>query len=205
MNPRIADLFSGPKRIQRLAEGLPRAFAVARGEMPPGNPAVGILREHILIAYFIDEFGKDAVHVPARGTERGFDLIVDGHELSIKTTTGNTNFKVLWTVDSLQIGREIARDYEPKTDIFLVQLHWGKERDSVFYIPAEEQVDLRRSLSDGYLSAAVGSNHRGIQITSVARKQLLARPNTLRASVNWQEHVVASTPFDRWVSFWREN
>ena len=170
--------------------------------MPPGNPAVGILREHVLTGFFIDEFGNSRVQVPNDGIARGFDVVLCGHELSVKTTTGNATFKVLWTVDPLQIGREIARDYQPSCDIFLVQIHWGKCKDSIFYIPQEVQSEARQRLGDKYLQAAVGTNHRGISVSAKGKKELLNHDQTISVEVDWIQGEEDHSPTQRWQDYW---
>ena len=174
--------------------------------MPPGNPAVGILREHVLTGFLIDEFGEEHVAVPSDGVERGIDVTLHGIELSIKTTTGaaNSGVKVLWTVDPLQIGREISRDYEPECDMLLVNIFWGKERKSIYYIPVEVQLATRNELGDSYLHANVGTNHRGISISSTAMKMLKEHTSTLCAYVTWLESDIDVMPHDRWVDYWNE-
>lgn len=203
MNPLLVDLFdSDNEALNRLVTGLPQAFEVVRQEMPKGNPAVGVLREHVLVGFFLAEYGRNQVKVPDRGIERGYDIKLKGRELSIKTGTGNNRPKVLWTVDPLQIGREISRDYQPTCDMLLVNIYWGNCRESIYYIPLEVQMEVHNELEDEYLSAAVGTNHRGISITPTAMKDLKRHKDTLSASVDWVESGIEISPHDRWVEFW---
>ena len=197
MNPHLAELFADASRMARLTEGLPAAFEMAEKEVPKGNPAVGLVREHILIGFFIDEFGEDNVQLPGDGIARGHDILLHGSPLSIKTITGTGAVKVLWTVDPLQIGREISRDYSPDCDILLLRIHWGKAVDSIFYIPQAVQQEVRDALKDGYLHAKVGTNHRGISISSAGMNALLTDGRTLRAGVNWQRAGLDHTPYAR--------
>jgi hypothetical protein len=66
MNQCIVDLLSDPAKVSHLTQGLPVAFEIARKEVP-SNAAIGILREQIIIAYFISEFGQDEIELPERG------------------------------------------------------------------------------------------------------------------------------------------
>jgi len=204
MNPCIEGLFNDPKRMGRLTSGLPKAFEMAALEVPKGNPAVGILREHVLTGFFINEFGKDRVTPLDDGIKRGFDISVCDHDLSIKTVTGNAEVKVLWTVDALKIGIEISRDYRPECDIFLVNIYWRKEKDSIFYIPVSVQTDVREEFKDNYLKAKVGTNHRGIAISNDAMKVIKEDNRVLRQSVKWQLSGIDYKPHDRWEKFWED-
>ena len=204
MNPCIESLFADKERMDRLTYGLPRAFEMAALEVPKGNPAVGILREHILTGFFISEFGEDRVKTLTDGTKRGFDVSVCGHNLSIKTVTGNGEVKVLWTVDPLKIGIEISRDYKPECDIFLANIHWGQERDSIFYIPLAVQADAREQFKDNYLKAKVGTNHRGIAISNTAMKFMKTDNRVLKHSVHWTQSGINYKPHDRWEEFWKK-
>ena len=202
MNPHLIQLFESEARLHRLSRRLPLAFEIVRNEVPSGNPAVGILREHVLTAFFIDEFGVENIQIPDDGIRRGYDLKIHDHKLSIKTTTRTSAVKVLWTVDPLQVGREISRDYEPDCDMFLVNIFWKQSRKSIFYIPVEVQQRVHQELGDDYLSAKVGTNHRGISITSAAMRCLKDSDQTLSAEVNWLESGLTNSPYARWREYW---
>ena len=55
-------------KMEKISKGLPEAFTIASIEAGPKNPAVGILREHILVAFFINELGNQNVSLPQRRT-----------------------------------------------------------------------------------------------------------------------------------------
>lgn len=132
MNPCIVNLLNDKHKVQHFVQRLPIAFEMVSNEAL-SNPAIGILCEHAIIGYFISEFGKDKVKIPALDNKRGFDMIVCNEKLSIKTVTGHGHgsIKVLWTVDQSKIDQEIAR-YQPECDLFLVTIYWGDTRDSIF-------------------------------------------------------------------------
>ena len=85
MNRCLIDLLESEPRSGRLARGLPAAFETVRCEMPKGNPAVGLLREHVLTGFFLDEFGENRVKPAEKGIERGYDIELCGQHLSVKT------------------------------------------------------------------------------------------------------------------------
>ena len=205
MNPCIVTLLNDENKVGRFVQKLPLAFEMASNEMP-GNPAIGMIREHIIIGYFISEFGKDKVNVPSQGNERGFDVFVCGEKLSIKTVTGygHGSLKVLWTVDQSMIDQEIER-YQPEYDLFLVTIHWGRTRDSIFYSPTSVQLETYDMFGVEYLKVNRGTNHRGIFINTEAMKALEAHPDTLKREVTWTKQGTHYTPYERWEDFWKKD
>ena len=204
MNPCIVSLLNDENKVEHFVQNLPIAFEMASNEMP-GNPAIGMIREHIIIGYFISEFGIDKVSVPTQGNERGFDVFVCDEKLSIKTVTndGHGSVKVLWTVDQLRADQEI-RAYQPEYDLFLVTIHWGHTRDSIFYIPTSVQCETHAQFGNMiYLNFRPGTNNRGITISTEAMKALKSHPNTLRREVTWTKQGLHYTPYERWEEFWK--
>jgi len=57
-------LFDNKELMSQLKKSLPIAFSIAR-ETSEGNPAVGFLREHILVGYFQKCFAVDKVNTPS--------------------------------------------------------------------------------------------------------------------------------------------
>lgn len=206
MNPCIVNLLNDKNKIEHFVRKLPIAFEMASHEMP-GNPAIGMIREHIIIGYFISEFGKDKVSVPPQGNERGFDAIVCDEKLSIKTVTndGYGSVKVLWTVDQSKANQEIEK-YQPKYDLFLVAIYWERTRDSIFYIPTSAQSETHAKLGSlEYLNFRPGTNNRGISLSTEAMKALKSHPDTLKREVNWERQGKHYTPYERWEDFWKKD
>ena len=204
MNKCVVELFSDTERIKKFLNGLPLAFELAQLEFPKGNPAVGLFREHVIVGFFKYELGGDKVKATQSGTQRGFDVQICGKPLSIKTITGSGQIKVLWTVDPLQIGKEIASGYKPAYDILLVMIYWGRERESVFYIPLEAQRKVYDALGGkDYLHAAVGQNHRGVSLSKLAKNKLISDEGTCKHRINWEKQKISHNPYERWESFWK--
>ena len=205
MNLCIVEIFEDPKKSEKLTRGLPKAFEMASLELPSGNPAVGFLREHAITGFFLHLIGKDKIKIPSSGNKKGFDISVCGEPLSIKTVTANGGVKVVWTVDDDSVKKEIGGIYKPDCDMLLTKIYWGKECPSIFYIPLSVQRDIYDKLgSKEYLTAASGTNHRGISIRQPAMKKLLEHPSTLSMVVNWQMVGLDYTPYSRWEEFWEE-
>ena len=206
MNRCLYELFLIPEKRERFAKGLPTAFDMVRRRMPPGNPAVGILREHVIVGFLEVEFGRSEISVPKDGVERGYDVELCGEKLSIKTRTGAGGFKILWTVDTDYVKRELREGHPPEHDILLVNIHWQKTANSVFYIPVEVQKNVLNSIGQNrYLSSATGTNNRGIEIQGMAAKLLRNHPSTFRFQVNWRvAEKTYPTPWEEWANYWRE-
>ncbi|MXV74307.1 hypothetical protein F4Z99_08510 [Candidatus Poribacteria bacterium] len=204
MNRCLYDLFLIREKRQHFAEGISIAFDMVRRRMPPGNPAIGILREHVLIGFFKSEFGSENVVVPEKGNQRSYDVILCDGELSIKTLTGDSGFKVLWTVDNEQVSNEIKSGYQPEHDIFLINIFWNRCMDSVFYIPLSAQHDVIDDIGrQKYLSSATGTNNRGISINKQAVTRLKMHSDTLSFAVDWRvKDVDYPDAWDEWIEFW---
>ncbi len=204
MNHCLLDLFCLENKRNKFAKGLPIAFDIVRQRMPKSNPAVGILREHVIVGFLESEFGKANVSVPEDGTKRGYDVVLCGEKLSIKTKTGAGGFKVLWTVDTDYVQRELDQGYSPDYDLLLVQIEWGKKADSVFYITSDVQHDVLNGIGqDYYLSSATGTNNRGIEVRSGAVTKLRNHQDTISMPVDWRiENADYPKPWDEWVTYW---
>ncbi len=185
---------------------LPVAFDIVQKRMPKRNPAVGILREHVIIGFFAAEFGEDKVITPKQGNERSNAVTVCGQKLLIKTRTSNGEVKILWTVDTEKVEQEINEGYQPEYDILLVNIFWGQKKDSVFYIPLSVQESVLDSMGrENYLSSATGTNNRGIGIRGRAISKLKAHSDSLGFSVNWiTADINYPAPWQEWQDYWEK-
>ena len=204
MNSCLLTLFENERSISKLARGLPLAFEMAGIELPSGNPAVGVLREHAIVGYFQDCLGIDKVKVPKSGVKRGYDVEICGKALSIKTVTGNGEIKVVWTSDNQKVDEEIL-SYKVDSDMFLVRIFWDEDVPSVFYIPQETQAEVINNIGrQKYLASRRATNNRGIIISNPAIKELQKHSKTKIISINWKKSGLSYTPYDRWIDFWKE-
>ena len=204
MNNCLLTLFENERNIRKLAGGLPIAFEMAGIELPGGNPAVGLLREHAIVGYFQDCLGIDKVKVPESGVKRGYDVEICGKTLSIKTVTGNGEIKVIWTADNQKVDEEIL-NYKVDSDMFLVRIFWDKDVSSVFYIPQETQTEVINNIGrQNYLVSRRDTNNRGITISKPAMRLLQEHSETKTISINWKKEGLRYTPYDRWAGFWKK-
>ena len=199
-------LFGDRDRQDRFARLLPTAFDIVRQRMPRGNPAVGIVRQHIIVGFLVADFGAKQVLVPELGTTRGFNVMLGGEKLSISTVTKNAPVKVLWTADTQSVEREIGPQYQPVCDMLLVNIFWQQERPSVFWIPLEVQQDVLEDVGlDNFLQAPTGTNHRGISIPSRTMTVLKSHSNTRSLSVSWiPKQSKHPKPWEEWTEFWQQ-
>ena len=206
MNQCLIDLFNMPEKRNRFATGLPTAFDIVRQQMPKGSPAVGIPREHVIIGFFVSEFGEDCVNVPESGTNRRFDVEVCGHGLLVHTKTNYGPFKISWTSDTQQARRKIKAGYYPTHDILLINIFWGQRQDSVFYIPLSVQQYVFNLLgSSNYLQAKEGTNHRGVEIKGSTATRLKRHPDTLKMQINWvTDSNEYPKPWKQWEDYWNQ-
>ena len=207
MNDPLIEFLQDHQRVKRFIDKLPLAFETAMKEWPSGNPAIGVVRENIIIAYFLSEFGQDKVKLPHLGTQREYDMILFGRKLSLKTKTGHhlSGVKVIWTADQEKIDAELEGNYQPDTDLLLILIQWDQIEESLFYIPSHVQAEVFQSMgSDSYLQVAKGTNHRGITISTAAMKKLIEHPDTIIKTINWEKQGPDTTPYQRWEDFWRQ-
>ncbi len=204
MNPCLVSLFNDSSKRHRLTKGLPVAFDMVRNRFPRSNPAVGVLREHVILGFLESEFGKENVVVPASGIERDYDVLLCGEKLSIKTVTNERNFKILWTADTDKVKKEYE-NYVPKQDILLINIFWGKLKESVFYFPISVQKEIFKQLGkEKYLDTPFGTNHRGISISSKGAKAMKNHSNTMSLPVHWiTENIKHPNPWNEWIEYWK--
>ena len=129
-----------------------------------------------------------------------------GEKLSIKTATNDPGIKILWTADTEYAEQEISTGYQPEYDILLINIFWGQEKESVFYIPLLTQKEILNNLGRRvYLSSSKGTNNRGIEIRREAIRHLKKDNNTLSFPVNWvTPNIQYSEPWDEWDKYWRD-
>jgi len=166
---------------------------------------VGRLREQILIALLIYKFGERDVNVNLPPTEPEVDALVRGRPVSIKTITGRSGIKIVWTVDWQKV-EEFCRQFKPRCDILLAQVNWGKE-GGLFLIPLEAQMEVFSRLGkERYLRVPKrGTNPRGIEISGEVLRELLSHESTRRIPIKWEKRPIEPLePYKRWLDYWRE-
>ncbi len=204
----IKELFTDKSTISEIQGKLPKLFRIAEIESSRAGKIgmeVGSLREKVIGGLLIYKFGEDKINTDVPITEPETDVVIDGKNLSVKTITGNGGVKTAWTVDAESSARFIE-SYAPKCDILFVQIWWGEDKDSFFFIPIEVQNETFRKLGKGkYLKMPkAGTNPRGVEFSKDAINMMLSSPRTLRIKINWVKQDIKYDVYKRWVDFWKE-
>jgi hypothetical protein len=178
---------------------------------------VGTLREQIIIALLIYKFGYENVK-PNPITTEDFDLRLYGKPVSIKTIKkslpkrigkfSGSGIKLIWTVDWKKV-ENFYRKYEPKSEMLLVEVSWGKE-GGFYYIPLEVQREIFKEIGrDRYVYRhKKGTNPRGVEISNEGIKRLIEHPQTKKIDIFWKKPKIGADiiykPYRRWVEIWAE-
>ncbi len=150
MESPLTKIFTDNKLKERIKNKLPHLFNIAELESSRAGKIgmeVGSAREKILIALLIYKFGKENLETEIPRTMSEIDVLLYGKPISIKTITGYSGVKVIWTVDA-QKALEFYNNYQPKCEMLLALLKWDLKEDDIeksihpsglFYIPLEVQ------------------------------------------------------------------
>lgn len=203
---KIEELFKDANLVKKIQERLPKLFQIAEIESSRAGKIgmeVGSVREKVIIALFIHKFGEKTVNTKLPITESETDVVVNGRGISIKTISGAGGIKAVWTVDA-ESSKSFLENYRPKCDIFLVQIWWGQERDSLFFIPVSVQQEIFKKLGpSGYLKLPKGgTNPRGVEFSKEAIQSMLNHKDVLRISINWQKKPIEYNVYERWIKYW---
>lgn len=128
---------------EKIKTKLPKLFQLAELESSRAGKIgmeVGSLREKIIIAFLIHQFGEKNIKTNLPITEPETDVIVYNNPISIKTITSKyyTGVKLIWTVDA-EKSKEFKNNYQPSCDVILIKINWGDE-GGFYYFPKELQL-----------------------------------------------------------------
>jgi len=204
----IRDLFTDNIVISEIQAKLPKLFRIAEIESSRAGKIgmeVGSLREKVIGGLLIYKFGDVNVNTKIPITEPETDVIVAGKNLSVKTITGNGGVKAVWTVDA-ESSKNFIDSYTPKCDILLIQIWWGENKNSIFFIPLDAQKEIFNSLGkEKYLKMPkAGTNPRGVEFSKEAIQKMLQHPKTLKMKINWIKQDIPYNVYKRWIDFWKE-
>lgn len=205
----LTELFTDRDIVSKIQKKLPRLFRIAEIESSRAGKIgmeVGSLREKVISSLFVYKFSEENVNTNIPTTEPEIDVKVGNREVSIKTITGNGGVKAVWTVDA-ESSRKFIEKYKPKCDIILVQIWWGKTKDSFFLIPLKVQNKVFNSLGRSkYLNMPkAGTNPRGVEFSREAIEKMLQHKDTLRISIEWIKDEIKYNVYKRWVDMWNED
>ena len=168
---------------------------------------VGSLRERILIALLVHEFGIENIDTEIPITTPEIDVIAFDNPLSIKTITGKrlVGVKLIWTVDRDNV-LEFAENYTPTCDILIAHINWGG-MGGLYLIPLQIQVDLMDRIGrNQYLKLPKpGTNPRGVELSTASVRTLVHNEQSLGIPIRWGRREINYNPYDRWLDYWEED
>ncbi|MBE7413340.1 MAG: ThaI family type II restriction endonuclease [Leptospiraceae bacterium] len=208
----IDEYFEDPKIIQKVKEKLSVMFQVAELESSRAGRVgmeVGSIRERIIISLLMTIYGKEEIETEIPITESEIDVKVLKKPISIKTITGLTGIKVLWTVDSKK-AKEYLDNYQPTCDLILALIKWKRKSTDhpggLYFIPLRVQKEiLKRMGAKQYLKLPKkGTNPRGIELSKKALIELLQHQNTKCITVYWEKEKLDYDIYLRWMNKWQK-
>ncbi|CUU07712.1 Restriction endonuclease ThaI [Candidatus Thermokryptus mobilis] len=220
MIEQLNQMFGDEKIVEKIKRKLPYMLFIAEVEMSKSGKVgmeVGTLREQIIIALLIYKFGYENVK-PNPITTEDFDIELYGKPVSIKTIKKNlpkrigkfsgSGIKLIWTVDWEKV-ENFYRNYEPKSEMLLVEVSWGKD-GGFYYIPSEVQREVFGEIGrNRYIYRhRRGTNPRGVEISNEGIKRLIEHRQTRKIDIFWERPEIGAEiiykPYQRWVEIWAE-
>lgn len=206
----IVELFTDETIIAKIKDKLPKLFQIADLESQRAGKIgmeVGSIRERIIVSLLIYKFGEENVDTAIPITEPEVDVRLFGKPISIKTKSGSSfsGIKLIWTVDA-QNAKEFLDNYVPSCDMIFVQINWQK-KGCLYYFPIEVQLEVFGSIGrDNYIKLpSLGTNPRGVEISSKAIKDLVLHNNSYKIEIDWQKENLKFNSFKRWIDLWDQD
>ena len=199
MSERIVGLLTDPQYTSLIQEKLPPAFRTVEDQLR-GNPAVGLLREQVILGMLIAFLGEANVRQVESGVAADIDCYVDDQPLSIKTVSQSGGIRIKWTSNAVR-AREFMSTYLPRSDLLVIRIAWG-EHGSIRYIPLAVQQSTFGRLGTRYLDYRASTNTRGVNLSAEAESALNGAPECRSLPVFWRRSDVVVNPVDKWVEYW---
>jgi len=201
-------LFENKETIKKIKGKMPYLFQLAEVESSRAGKIgmeVGSVRERIIIALLISEFGESNVGTDQPITKAETDCCLYGEPISIKTITGNLNgIKLIWTVDRKK-AKEFQNSYYPEMSLLLAQIRWN-EKGYFFHFSKEVQQEIFKKIGKRkYMKMPKpGTNPRGVELSKEALLRLSGHKDTDRIEINWTRGEIDIDVYDRWLELWNE-
>lgn len=202
MSKLIRQLLTDSKYIEVIQQKLPPAFQTVEDELK-GNPAVGLLREQVILGMLIAFLGRDKVEVVLSGVNPDIDCYIESEPLSIKTVSFSGGIRLKWTSNALK-AEEFIDNYEPIGHLLVIRVAWGKT-GTIRFIPLDAQQSIFRQIGvAGYLDYRSSTNTRGVNLSQRAELALNQHPQSLELPIVWERSKAIINPIDKWVDYWQE-
>lgn len=168
---------------------------------------IGSVREQIIIALLISQFGIDNIETDIAITQNEVDVLVFDKPISIKTITNNkpSSVKVIWTVDSNKV-IEFIDNYKVECDMLYIHINWDGEGGLyLFTKKAQEDVLDTLTINRYFKLPKLGTNSRGIELSKDAINYLIQNELTMSIPVTWsREDITDHKTYSRWLELWKE-
>lgn len=208
-NP-LFQLFENEKIVLKIQHRLPYLFQLAELESSRAGKIgmeVGSLREKIIVALLIYQFGEENVETELPITEPEADVKLYNNPISIKTITDSSlrGVKLIWTVDALK-SKEFLESYQPLCDMLLIQINW-QNYGGFYYFPLSAQKRTFDQIGrEKYIKLPkAGTNPRGIELTREALENLVRDRESKSIPIFWKRTEISYDPYKRWIDLWRED
>ena len=199
MNTLLANLLSKPEYATLIQERLPAAFQTVEAQLR-GNPAVGLLREQVILGLLVAACGEGVVDHSMGGVQADIDCYVDEQALSIKTVSYSGGIRLKWTSNAVR-AQEFVQNYNPVSDLLIVRINWGSQ-GSLRYVPLKAQEHVFHRLDTDYLDYRGQTNTRGVNLSGDAKTTLNTHPDTVTLPIFRQQSAEAVDPIAQWIEYW---
>ena len=198
----IKQILTNPETTRIIRRKLPPAFQTVEDELK-GNPAVGLLREQVIIGMLIAFLGEDRVKVVESGVNPDLDCSVDSEGLSIKTVSLAGGIRLKWTSNEVK-AREFMDNYQPAGNLLVIRIAWG-QTGTVRLLPLGLQQSIFHKIgTQRYLDYRGTTNTRGVNLSAEAEWSLNESLESTSLSIEWNRSSAAINPIDKWTTYWRE-
>jgi len=201
MSDLLSQLLTNPTYIKIIQQKLPPAFQTVEEQLK-GNPAVGLLREQVILGMLIAFLGEANVKLIEGGVNPDIDCYVDSEPVSIKTISFSGGIRLKWTSNAVK-AREFIAAYRPMSHLLVIRVIWG-DTGSVRFIPlASQQLIFHQITVTRYLNYSATTNTRGVNLSTEAELALNQHPQAVALPVLWQRSGATVNPIDKWTDYWR--
>jgi len=201
MSNLIPQLLTNSEYIEVIQRKLPPAFQTVEDELK-GNPAVGLLREQIIIGMLIAFLGEANVKLIQGGVNPDIDCYVDLEPLSIKTVSLSGRLRLKWTSNAVK-AKEFMNSYKPISDLLVIRIAWEKT-GVIRFIPLDAQKHLfGRVGAAQYLDYRATTNTRGVNLSFEAEQALNQYSQSVSLPIFWKRSKLIGNPIDKWIDYWR--
>jgi len=206
----ILDLFRDEEIQIKIKSKLPKLFQIAELESQRAGRIgmeVGSLRERILVALLVFYFGEEEIDSEIPITEPEIDVKINDVSVSIKTKSGSGygGVKLIWTVDA-ENAADFRSDYNPSMGMLYTHINWGAV-GGLYYFSQELQQEVLDELGrERYIKMpAIGTNPRGVEISSEAFRKIVNHHSALKIEITWEKEEITYNAFERWIELWAQD